>query len=187
MLFTYHFLLFDGWSRELVLRDLFALYDSDAQHGAIAPHGDLVVRHLQWLATDGDPQASGARDAWRDLLAGLTEPTLASGVSPDHPDARPGTEPGRIVVRVPEDVTTQLHTCATAHGATLNSVVTAAVALVTGYHAGTTDVVIGTTVAGRPRPPRRDRRDHRPVPQHRAGAGRHVPHPFGRGRDGLHR
>ncbi|UGT72879.1 amino acid adenylation domain-containing protein [Mycolicibacterium smegmatis] len=150
MLFTYHFLLFDGWSRELVLRDLFALYDSDAQHGAIAPHGDLVVRHLQWLATDGDPQASGATDAWRDLLAGLTEPTLASGVSPDHPDARPGTEPGRIVVRVPEDVTTQLHTCATAHGATLNSVVTAAVALVTGYHAGTTDVVIGTTVAGRP-------------------------------------
>ncbi|PIM50378.1 non-ribosomal peptide synthetase, partial [Roseateles chitinivorans] len=101
-------------------------------------------------ATDGDPQASGARDAWRDLLAGLTEPTLASGVSPDHPDARPGTEPGRIVVRVPEAVTTQLHTCATAHGATLNSVVTAAVALVTGYHAGTTDVVIGTTVAGRP-------------------------------------
>ncbi|MBU8838445.1 non-ribosomal peptide synthetase [Mycolicibacterium goodii] len=150
MLFTYHFLLFDGWSRELVLRELFALYDSGAQRGAVAPHADLVVRHLQWLATDGDPHTSGAADAWRNLLAGLTEPTLASGVSPDHPDARPETEPGRIVVTVPEEVTEHLHACAGARGATLNSVVTAAVALVTGYHAGTTDVVIGTTVAGRP-------------------------------------
>ncbi|AKS31661.1 non-ribosomal peptide synthetase [Mycolicibacterium goodii] len=150
MLFTYHFLLFDGWSRELVLRELFALYDSDAQQGAVAPHGDLVVRHLQWLATDGHPDASGSAVAWRDLLAGLTEPTLASGVSPDHPDARPDTQPGRIVVTVPENVTAQLLACATARGATLNSVVTAAVALVTGYHAGTADVVLGTTVAGRP-------------------------------------
>ncbi|MDV3123367.1 non-ribosomal peptide synthase/polyketide synthase [Mycobacterium sp. 21AC1] len=150
MLLTYHFLLFDGWSRELVLRELFALYDSDARHGAVQPHGELVVRHLHWLAADGDPETSGASVAWRDLLAGLGGPTLASGVEPGHPDATPAEEPGRLVVTVPRHVTEQLNACAAAHGVTLNAVVTAAVALVTGYHAGTTDVVIGTTVAGRP-------------------------------------
>ena len=147
MLFTCHFLLFDGWSRELVLRELFALYDSHGEHGVIEPHANLVVGHLDWLTDVGDAAAS---TAWRELLSGLAEPTLASGVEPGHPDARPATEPGRIVVTVPERLTGQLRDRANELGITLNAVVTTAVAMVTGYHAGSTDVVIGTTVAGRP-------------------------------------
>ena len=150
MLLTYHFLLFDGWSRELVLRELFALYESGGETGAIEPHGDLVVRHLDWLRTDGDPETSGALHAWRTVLSGLAEPTLASGVEPGHPDATSAVEPGRIVVTVPERITDQLHRRANELGVTLNAAVTSAVAVVTGYHAGTTDVVLGTTVAGRP-------------------------------------
>ncbi|PQE02237.1 non-ribosomal peptide synthetase [Mycobacterium sp. EPG1] len=151
ILLTYHFLLFDGWSRELVLRELFSLYASHraggGASGAVEPHAEVVTRYLRWVDEIGQ---AGATQAWASLLAGLTEPTLASGVSPGHPDAAADTEPGRIVVAVPEPVTAQLHTAATELGVTLNSVVTAAVALVTGYHAGTTDAVLGTTVAGRP-------------------------------------
>ncbi len=147
ILLTYHFLLFDGWSRELVLRELFALYGSHSQTGAIEPHAEVVTRYLQWVESVGEGEATAA---WRTLLAGLSEPTLASGVAPGHPDAAADTEPGRIVERLPEQVTAALHATATELGVTLNSVVTAVVALVTGYHAGTTDAVIGTTVAGRP-------------------------------------
>ncbi|MDG4666640.1 non-ribosomal peptide synthetase [Mycobacterium sp. 236(2023)] len=147
ILLTYHFLLFDGWSRELVLRELFSLYGSDGETGAIEPHGEVVTRYLHWIDAIGEAEAG---DAWRALLAGLAGPTLASGVAPGHPDAFAGTEPGRIVVQLPEQTTRQLHTTATELGVTLNSVITAAVALVTGYHAGTSDAVIGTTVAGRP-------------------------------------
>jgi amino acid adenylation domain-containing protein/non-ribosomal peptide synthase protein (TIGR01720 family) len=147
MLFTYHFMLFDGWSRELVLRELFALYDSGGEHGHLPPHGDLVVRYLDWLAAVGDAEAT---DAWRDVLSGLTEPTLATGVAPGHPDAAADTQPGRVVVDVSPEVTERLNRRATELGVTLNAVVTTAVAMVTGYHAGGTDVVIGTTVAGRP-------------------------------------
>ncbi len=150
ILFTYHFLLFDGWSRELVLRELFALYDSRGDRGAVEPHGDLVVAHLEWLAGHGEPGVSAAATAWRDLLSGLAGPTLAGGVEPGHPDAAPAAEPGRIVVTVPADVTRRLQSCADELGVTLNAVVTTALATVTGYHAGTADVVIGTTVAGRP-------------------------------------
>ncbi len=147
MLLTYHFLLFDGWSRELVLRELFELYDSDGQRGAIQLHGDMVARHLQWVAAKSEADSA---QAWRELLGGLSGPTLASGVEPGHPDASPAAEPGRIVVALPEHTTERLLSCATAQGVTLNAVVTAAVSLVTGYHAGSNDVVIGTTVAGRP-------------------------------------
>jgi amino acid adenylation domain-containing protein/non-ribosomal peptide synthase protein (TIGR01720 family) len=147
MLFTYHFLLFDGWSRELVLRELFALYDSHGQQGSIEPHGDVVLQYLEWLRAVGDGEASAA---WGALLAGLTEPTLATGVEPGQPAAAADTEPGRIVVRVPEHVTQRLRSRAEELGVTLNAVITTAVSTVTGYHAGTNDVVIGITVAGRP-------------------------------------
>ncbi|KAA0084465.1 non-ribosomal peptide synthetase [Mycolicibacterium sp. P9-64] len=151
MLFTYHFLLFDGWSRELVLRELFALYDSHRRggpaEGRVVPHGDLVLQYLEWLRAVDDGDASAA---WATLLAGLTEPTLATGVEPGQPDAAADTEPGRIVVRVPEHVTDRLRSRATELGVTLNAVITTAVSTVTGYHAGTSDVVIGITVAGRP-------------------------------------
>ncbi|MBB5160708.1 amino acid adenylation domain-containing protein/non-ribosomal peptide synthase protein (TIGR01720 family) [Mycobacterium sp. AZCC_0083] len=147
MLFTYHFLLFDGWSRELVLRELFALYNSGGQRGDVEPHGDLVLQYLEWLRSVGDGEASGA---WGALLAGLTVPTLATGVEPGQPDAAADTEPGRIVVRVPEHLTDQLRSRATELGVTLNAVITAAVSTVTGYYAGASDVVIGITVAGRP-------------------------------------
>jgi amino acid adenylation domain-containing protein/non-ribosomal peptide synthase protein (TIGR01720 family) len=151
ILLTYHFLLFDGWSRELVLRELFALYAAhragNPETGALEPHGDMVTRYLQWIDAVGDTAATAA---WRELLAGLAEPTLASGVAPGHPDAAADTEPGRIVVNVPSQVSEQLLCTAADLGVTLNSVVTAAVALVTAYHGGTTDAVIGNTVTGRP-------------------------------------
>ncbi|TGD89793.1 non-ribosomal peptide synthetase [Mycolicibacterium sp. CH28] len=147
MLLTYHFLLFDGWSRELVLRELFALYASGGSHGAVEPHRDVVLGYLNWLQTTGETVAS---QAWAQLLAGVSEPTLATGVAPGHPDAGPGSEPGRIVVTVPGGLTEQLATTANELGVTLNSVLTTALAMVTGYQAGSTDVVIGTTVAGRP-------------------------------------
>ncbi|MBS1695714.1 MAG: non-ribosomal peptide synthase/polyketide synthase [Actinobacteria bacterium] len=146
MLLTYHFLLFDGWSRELVLRELFALYESGGRHGAVAPHGDHVVHYLNWLAAVGETEAS---HAWNALLSGLSGPTLATGVPPGHPAAA-STAPGHVVVDVPERLSERLRARAHELGVTLNAVVTTAVSIVTGFHAGTTDVVVGTTVAGRP-------------------------------------
>ncbi|MDF2823494.1 MAG: amino acid adenylation domain protein, partial [Mycobacterium sp.] len=150
MLLTYHFLLFDGWSRELVLRELFTLYGSHGTRGAVTPHGDLVVQYLDWLGDSTDAKAVEAGAAWGALLAGLPGPTLASGADPGHPDADPSTEPGRIMTTVPPALTARLQACATELGVTLNAVITTAVSLVTGYQAGTTDVVLGATVAGRP-------------------------------------
>ncbi|OKH73926.1 thioester reductase, partial [Mycobacterium sp. SWH-M1] len=145
MLLTYHFLLFDGWSRELVLRELFALYASGGRQGAIVPRPGVVTDYLRWIERTGEADALAA---WTDLLAGLDGPTSASGHRPT--EAPVDTEPGRIVVAVDEPTTARLGDTAAALGVTLNAVVTTAVSVVTGLYAGTTDTVVGITVAGRP-------------------------------------
>ncbi|MET0495431.1 MAG: amino acid adenylation domain-containing protein, partial [Actinoplanes sp.] len=140
LLLTCHFLLWDGWSRELVLRELFALYDSRGERGVLPTDGPGFTDYLAWIAAQ-DATASAA--AWK---ATLGEPTIVV------PDAV-GREPilsDRILAALPTAVTTRLHEQARRAGVTLNSVLTAALGLVLGHLAGRADVTFGTTVAGRP-------------------------------------
>ncbi|WP_067497203.1 non-ribosomal peptide synthetase, partial [Actinoplanes sp. TFC3] len=140
LLLTCHFLLWDGWSRELVLRELFALYDSCGTTGALPTEGPGFPDYLAWIATQ-DKDASAA--AWK---AVLDEPTIVV------PEAV-GREPllsERVLAALPTTVTTRLTEQARRAGVTLNAVLTAALGLVLGHRTGRGDVTFGTTVAGRP-------------------------------------
>ncbi|WP_415640965.1 amino acid adenylation domain-containing protein, partial [Skermania piniformis] len=144
LVLTSHFLLFDGWSRELVLRELFALYASAGARGALTlPQRSTFPDFLGWLAgRDHD----AAAQAWRDALAGLPGPTLvvpaAAGREPIAPE--------RVVVDLDAELTARIQHRARAAGVTLNTVLTSALGLLLGYLTGRSDVVFGTTVAGRP-------------------------------------
>ncbi|MEV6150024.1 non-ribosomal peptide synthase/polyketide synthase [Nonomuraea sp. NPDC052129] len=143
LLLTAHFLLWDGWSRELVLRELFALYESRGERGALPPTQAAFTDHLAWIAAR-DRDASTA--AWAAVLADVSGPTILV------PEAV-GREPipsERVLAALPAEVTTRLGEQARRGGVTLNSLLTAALGLLLGYETGRTDVVFGTTVAGRP-------------------------------------
>ncbi|MEU7827689.1 non-ribosomal peptide synthase/polyketide synthase [Nonomuraea sp. NPDC049129] len=143
LLLTAHFLLWDGWSRELVLRELFALYESRGERGALPPAQAAFTDHLAWIAAR-DRDASTA--AWAAALADVSGPTILV------PEAV-GREPipsERVLAALPAEVTTRLGEQARRGGVTLNSLLTAALGLLLGYETGRTDVVFGTTVAGRP-------------------------------------
>ncbi|GAA3192298.1 amino acid adenylation domain-containing protein [Actinocorallia longicatena] len=143
LLLTSHFLLWDGWSRELVLRELFAFYDSRGERGALEPARSTFPGYLDWLAARDRDAATAA---WREALSGLTEPTLLV------PEAA-GREPVpslRINEALPAELTARLDEQARRGGITLNSLLTAALGLLFGYETGRSDVVFGTTVAGRP-------------------------------------
>jgi len=140
LLLTCHFLLWDGWSRELVLRELFALYDSRGTRGALPLDGPAFTDYLAWIAAQ-DAAASAA--AWK---AVLDEPTI---VVPDAVGREPMLSE-RILAALPTAVTTRLNEQARRAGVTLNSVLTAALGLVLGHRTGRGDVTFGTTVAGRP-------------------------------------
>ncbi|MHA3022899.1 non-ribosomal peptide synthase/polyketide synthase [Mycobacterium sp. BMJ-28] len=144
LLLTCHFLLWDGWSRELVLRELFALYNSGGLRGALPAGTATYADYLRWVhAQDRDV----AMTAWSDALRGLDEPTLIA--TADGAGAEP-VMPQRVYGELSADVTALLTQHARREQTTANTVLTAALGIVLGYETASTDVVFGTTVAGRP-------------------------------------
>ena len=75
LIFSYHFLLLDGWSREQLLRELFAEYAAARSGGrAEIPSSTAdFTDYLRWLA--GRDRDASARK-WADSLASLQTPTL---------------------------------------------------------------------------------------------------------------
>ncbi|MYS50874.1 hypothetical protein GTW46_12525, partial [Streptomyces sp. SID6013] len=88
LLLSYHLLLWDGWSREIVLRDLFDAYRAVLEGAPLdaVPAGPRFEDHARALAAK-DP--APAERFWARHLAHLPGPTLLAGPSPALPDALP--------------------------------------------------------------------------------------------------
>ncbi|MEU4091796.1 non-ribosomal peptide synthase/polyketide synthase [Streptomyces sp. NPDC026673] len=139
-----HLILWDGWSAWLFLDQLFALYATGGDDAGLARPGSYGD-YLAWLGTQDDTAATAA---WRAALAGLEEPTL---LVPAVADA--GLEPvipEQLDALLTAQLGDTLRERARAHGLTLNTVLNAAWGLTLASATGRTDVVFGTTVAGRP-------------------------------------
>ncbi|WP_371664006.1 amino acid adenylation domain-containing protein [Streptomyces sp. NBC_00280] len=137
-----HLLLWDGWSAWIFLDQLFALYENGGDASTLPAPGNYRD-YLTWLEVQDTAVATGA---WRRALAGLDEPTLLAaadqGLEPDIPES--------LDVLVPDEVGERLRAIGRRHGLTLNTVLNAAWGLTLASATGRTDVVFGTTVAGRP-------------------------------------
>ncbi|MFF5768211.1 amino acid adenylation domain-containing protein [Streptomyces tanashiensis] len=144
LLFSYHLLLWDGWSREIVLRDLFAAYEA-VLAGAQPDNGPATPSfedHARALAAK-DPAV--AERFWAGQLAGLPGPTLLAGPAPMLTEDLPPA----LVHTLSAEQSDLLREAAKAHGVTLNSVLTGAFGLFLGAHTGRSDAVFGMTVSGR--------------------------------------
>ncbi|MFE7094096.1 non-ribosomal peptide synthetase [Streptomyces erythrochromogenes] len=144
LLLSYHLLLWDGWSREIVLRDLFDAYEAAVAGGltAPAPASPSFEDHARALAAK-DPAT--AERFWARHLTGLPGPTLLAGPAPALADGLPHT----LVHTLTADRSQLLRDAARTHGVTLNSVLTGAFGLLLGARTGRGDAVFGVTVSGR--------------------------------------
>ncbi|MGW3238903.1 amino acid adenylation domain-containing protein [Streptomyces olivaceus] len=144
LLLSYHLLLWDGWSRETVLRDLFDAYE-DILAGTpldTAPATPRFEDHARALAAR-DP--APAERFWSEHLAPLSGPTLLAGPAPSLSDDLPHA----LVHTLTAAESERLRETARTHGVTLNSVLTGAFGLLLGAHTGRADAVFGVTVSGR--------------------------------------
>ncbi|WP_412753759.1 amino acid adenylation domain-containing protein [Krasilnikovia sp. M28-CT-15] len=131
-----HHAVADGWSEPILLADILRAYS-----GQVLPPAAPAATVARWRA--GRDHAA-AEAAWRAELAGLTEPTLLADATAPAADA---------IVAVDEwdgDTTAALLAAARAHGVTLGSVLHAAVGFAVGQETGRADVVVHSTVSGRP-------------------------------------
>ncbi|MFG2679656.1 amino acid adenylation domain-containing protein [Streptomyces sp. NPDC048392] len=144
LLLSYHLLLWDGWSREIVLRDLFAAYRAVLGGAPLdaVPATPGFEDHARALAAM-DPAES--ERFWAGHLSGLSGPTLLAGPAPSLPDGLPGA----LVHTLTAEQSDALRAAARTHGVTLNSVLTGAFGLLLGARTGRGDAVFGVTVSGR--------------------------------------
>ncbi|MFH8897522.1 amino acid adenylation domain-containing protein [Streptomyces coeruleorubidus] len=144
LLLSYHLLLWDGWSRAIMLRDLF-----DAYEAAVA--GDPLDAVPATPSFEDYARALDAKDSavserfWAEHLAALPGPTLLAGPAPSFSDDLPRA----LVHSLSAEQSDLLREAARTHGVTLNSVLTGAFGLLLGAHTGRNDAVFGVTVSGR--------------------------------------
>ncbi|MFI7178267.1 amino acid adenylation domain-containing protein [Streptomyces spororaveus] len=144
LLLSYHLLLWDGWSREIVLRDLFDAYEA-AVAGELTPPIPAEPGFEDYArALDAKDPAVSER-FWAQHLTGLTGPTLLAGPVPVLVDDLPRT----LVHTLSAEGSQLLREAARRYGVTLNSVLTGAFGLLLGARTGRADAVFGVTVSGR--------------------------------------
>ncbi|MDT5151280.1 MAG: hypothetical protein QOI01_3013, partial [Mycobacterium sp.] len=137
LVLTNHHILMDGWSLQILLREIFISY-----YGHRLPAAVSYRRFVSWLA---GRDTGGARAAWREVLAGFDTPTLVG------PQDRLGIGPRDFQsFRVSEEATRAVHELARSHHTTVSTVLQAAFAQLLCSLTGQHDVAFGAVVSGRP-------------------------------------
>jgi thioesterase domain-containing protein len=146
--FTFHQLVIDGWSLDVLDED-FGRLAAAADGGAPADLPPVTMQFGDYALWQRDVLASGAldgqRDYWRHQLSGLPR----FGIAPDRPGPR-GTSEGQIrSILLPRSLTDAFEGLARANRHTLFSLATAAAAAALHLVSGEGEVVLGTQTAGR--------------------------------------
>lgn len=148
LLCTYHHILLDGWSFQLVVRDVLACYETLIQGrlprlAPVRPYRDYIA----WLQGQ-DIQAT--EQFWRTYLTGLNTHSKLSIEAPSvlkEFRALPYAEQDVVLTEAGSE---QVRIFARQHHLTLNTVLQGAWALLLQHYSESTEVVFGSTVSGRP-------------------------------------
>ncbi|HWG91861.1 MAG TPA: amino acid adenylation domain-containing protein, partial [Candidatus Thermoplasmatota archaeon] len=153
LLVTLHHIAFDGWSLDVLLNEVSAVYQARLEGRMEAPLPPLPVQYGDYARWQRRHLEEGALAAglahWRRELAGL-EP-LALPTDRPRPPLRRGRG-GRVSLRVGRDALEGLREVARKEGATLFTSVLAAYQTLLHRYSGQEDIAVGTPVAGRTRP-----------------------------------
>jgi hypothetical protein len=142
LIMTNHHLVADGWSKAILLEEIWRLYEHNADPRplpAVVPYRE----YLAWLA-GRDREAANA--AWTGVMAGLERPHLLESWNATC-ERRP---PSQHVVSVDERALDRLLRRARALRVTLNMIVQSAWAIALHELTSRTDIVFGAVVSGRP-------------------------------------
>jgi hypothetical protein len=152
LLFVVHHLVFDGWSLEVLWREIGALYEAARQPAAdpLPPvrmqFADYVHWQLEWLASD---KARAIADYWIGELGGCADaPTVPYD---DRIGRAPGTSGRRERVVLPAELTAAVLALARRRKITPAAVMLCAWQLLIGQSAGVRTVLVGIPMSNRTR------------------------------------
>ncbi|MEM8961263.1 MAG: non-ribosomal peptide synthase/polyketide synthase, partial [Acidobacteriota bacterium] len=139
-----HHIVSDGWSMDLLLREIGRLLAGETPAPLMVQLSDVAAWQREHLQPIHEAQIGW----WRHQLAGLEPLELPL----DHPRPAVFDSAGAMVpVRIEAPTVRALNDLAQRHGATLFMALTAVFAAVLGRWSGRTDLALGTPIAGRTR------------------------------------
>jgi len=147
-IWTYHHALFDGQSRLLIVKEVFAFYEAFCQGYDLQLKQPRSYRaHIEWLQQQN---LSKAKAFWQQTLKGFSAPTsLIQGQVTDSILAREKVDMSEQDITLSKADTSALKSLAQKHGLTLNTLLQGAWVLLLSRYSGTEDVVFGATRACR--------------------------------------
>ncbi len=143
MIWSYHHLILDGWSAGIILRDVFSHYAAPSSSLLPArPYRDYIA----WLRQQDE---AAAKAFWQSSLKDVTQATDIpfQTLGKTHQDKAAWDEQKLIVA---PDELEALRAFAQQHQLTLNTCVQGAFGLLLSRYSGSSDVIFGATIAGRP-------------------------------------
>ncbi|MFI8233882.1 amino acid adenylation domain-containing protein [Streptomyces sp. NPDC085900] len=142
-----HHIVSDGWSLDVLVRDLAELYRARCQgHRADLP--ELPLDYADYAIWQRAADDSSALAYWTDRLAGLAPLDLPT----DHPRPDTPSSQGAVhAVTLPPALTDALATLGRKAGTTPYMTVLAAFQAALAFHSGQQDIAVGTVVANRER------------------------------------
>jgi amino acid adenylation domain-containing protein len=147
VLWSFHHILLDGWSIQLLKKELFAIYQAAARgKEPELPPAIPYSRYAKWLH---EQPAAGAREFWRDYLRGIDEPTQLPASR--HPGTGSGTGTGTAEFGVAFDpeLSGAVRRFAKEQFLTVNTVIQGVWSALLARYSGREDVLFGATTSGR--------------------------------------
>ncbi|MBE9224380.1 amino acid adenylation domain-containing protein [Phormidium sp. LEGE 05292] len=148
-IWSHHHILFDGWSMQIILKEVFALYEASYRSESLSltpsrPYRDYIV----WLQERDIEQA---KKFWQQTLQGFEFPTpfRVDRKSIGHKSGEQQNYEEQPF-KLSQEITKKLQSLARQHHLTLNNLVQGAYALLLSRYSGENDLVFGATVSGRP-------------------------------------
>ncbi len=155
--FMPHHAIWDGWSFEILVRDMSALYDAFSHGREVAlpslpiSYRDFAAWHREWLRS---PEVEKQAGYWRQHLGGKIPPL---DLPIDRPRPRVVDDAGATLwVEIPRAEADALTALGQEHGATLFMVMLAAYETLLHRYSGQDDILVGTPVRGRAQPETED-------------------------------
>ncbi|WP_290057710.1 non-ribosomal peptide synthetase [Amycolatopsis solani] len=144
LVITVHHVVFDGWSRTLLLRELGLLYGATTALPPARPYREHAQAQQDWLAGDG-PAPHEAY--WRERLDGVT-PVLELPADRPRP-ARQDFRGAQVPVALGPELTARVKAVAREHGVTLYSTILTCWFILLSRLSAQDDIVVGVPTANR--------------------------------------
>ena len=148
MLWTFHHILFDGWSMQVLIEEFLRTYELliSGQRPAIVPEDryEDYIRYLERRDKEAEEQY------WRNYLKDISQGTLMPFIRNGSERTKGGEEYGSLLLKLDEATTARIQRYAQSHRLTVNTLMQGVWALLLHKYTGNREVLYGVVVSGRP-------------------------------------